>query len=342
MFKGFLVILAGFFATLPTTTNYGLNSYSFGSGGGAGSSTSNYALEGSSGTVAGAKTDTANYTNKPEFIQTQQAHVPKIAVFDNGSGTFYNKLHFVLDQQNNPADAKYALSISTDNFGSDIRFVKADLTVGTSLSVADYLTYAGWGGASGSNIIGLSPNTTYYLRVKATQGKFTESAYGPSASASTVGPSLSFSISSSTTALGTLLPGSVITASPTINLTFDTNAASGGDMYISSQNSGLNSATTSYTIPSSTGDLSSLSNGFGAQVSSVGQSSGGPLTKVSPYDGTSDNVGVTDPVIRRMITSANSVTGGTASVIFKAKAATGDKAANDYREVITVLASANY
>ena len=329
------------FAALPTTTNYGLNSYSFGSGGGTGS-TATYALEGSSGNVAGVNTSTTNYITKPEFIQTQQAHVPKIATFDNGSGTYYNKLHFVIDTQGNPNDATYALSISTDNFASDNRFVKSDLTVGSSLTTSDYLTYATWGGASGSNIIGLLPSTTYYLKVKATQGKFTESGYGPVSGVATVGPQLTFSISLSTLALGNLPPGTVVDSPSTIDLTFSTNAGSGGDIYINGLNTGLNSISKSNTITSATGDLGSLGSGFGAQVTTVSQTTGGPLAKVSPYDGTSNNVGITDATIRKMITSATAVSGGSGSVRIKAKSASSTVAANDYREVLTILASASF
>lgn len=123
------------FATLPSTSNYQLNSYGFGSGGTANASTSTYALEGNAGGLGGNTGSTSTYQLKPGFVETQQAHVPKIASFDNGSGVYYNKLHFVIDTQGNPTDALYALSISTDNFGSNIRYVKSDLTVGTTLTL---------------------------------------------------------------------------------------------------------------------------------------------------------------------------------------------------------------
>jgi hypothetical protein len=339
-----VLLLAGglLFATLPNTTNYMINSYSFGSGGGANSTTSNYALEGSTGTLAGPSSSTTTYSVKPEFIETQQANVPKISSFDNGSGTYYNKLHFVLDQQNNPTDATYALSISTDNFSSDIRYVKSDFTVGATLTTADYLTYGGWGGSSGSNIIGLLPNTTYYLKAKATQGKFTESGYGPVVSASTVGPQLSFSISTTTVALGNLPPTTVVNAPQTIDIGMSTNAGSGGDVYISGQNGGLHSVSASSTISSASGDLSSLSNGFGAQVTSVSQSSGGPFSKIVPYDGTSDVVGLTNSTIRKIISTSNPIAGGTGSILLKAKSASTDQVANDYQEILTILASASF
>lgn len=337
-----ILLLPFIFGALPSTSNYQLNSYGFGSGGTAGSSTSNYSLEGVSGELSGQTSSTANYQLKPGFIETQQAHVPKISAFNNGSGRYYNKLHFVIDEQGNPSDALYALQISTtSNFASGNNYVKSDLTIGPTLTLSDYQTYSAWGGGSGSNIIGLAPNTTYYLRAKATQGPYTESAYGPSASASTVSPSISFSLSPTTLGMGNLLPATV-TDSPTLSLTFDTNANSGGDIYINGQNSGLNSSATGNTIPAVSGDLSSLSRGFGAKVTATGQSSGGPLSAVSPYNGSGNNVGITDTTIRKMITASSQVNTGTASVVVKAKAANTDSAANDYREVLTLLASASF
>jgi hypothetical protein len=341
MFNKFLAGATLLFATLPGTSNYQLNSFGFGSGGTANSTTSNYALEGTAGEVSGQSASTATYSVNPGFISTQQAHVPKISTFDNGSGTYYNKLHFVIDQQGNPSDALYALSISTDNFVSDTRYVKSDLTVGASLVLADYQTYTTWGGAGGANIIGLLPGTTYYLRVKATQGKFTESAYGPIATVATVSPQLSFSISTNTIAMGSLLAGTVVDAPSTINLTFATNAASGGDIYVNGKNTGLASTRASFTITSATGDLSILSSGFGARVTSTGATSG-TLTAVSPYNGVSNNVGLTDTTIRRMINATGPVVGGTGSIILKAKSASSDPAANDYTETVTMLASASF
>jgi hypothetical protein len=343
MFWKTLLLLPFTLGVLPATTNYQLNSYGFGSGGTANSGTTAYSLEGTSGEISGQTAATTTYTLKPGFIETQQANVPKISSFDNGSGRYYNKLHFVIDTQSNPTDALYALQISTSsNFSTGVNYVKSDLTIGASLVVADYQTYAAWGGASGAIATTLSPNTTYYLRAKATQGKFTESAYGPSVSATTANPSISFTISPTTASFASLLPNTVTDAGSSLSLTFDTNANNGGDIFISGQNGGLFSATTSNTIVAVSGDLSSLSRGFGAQVSSTGQSSGGPLTAISPYNGAAANVGITDSTIRKMISTSAQVNTGTASVTLKAKVASNDKAANDYKEILTLLASASF
>lgn len=329
------------FAALPSTSNYQLQGFGFGSGGTANSSTANYSLEGSSGDLYSQTGQTANYVLKPGFIQAQQANVPKIAALDNGSGVYYNKLHFVIDQQNNPSDALYALSISTDNFGSDIRYVKNDLTVGSSLNITDYKTYAAWGGASGSNIIGLLPNTTYYLKAKATQGKFTESGYGPSQNAATVNPYLTFSVSTSNLAIGNLYAATVVDAPQTINLSLGTNASSGAVVYIGSLNNGLKSLLSGTTITSSTGDLTALSRGYGAQVTATSATTGS-IGSSSPYNSSANNVGIVDSFLRQIMLAPGPVTGGTGSILMKAKSATTDPIAADYTDTLTTVATASF
>ena len=111
------------FAALPSTANYELNSYGFGSGGTVSSSTATYSLEGTAGELTGSSSGTANATTKPGYVETQQAHVPKLASLDNNSGEYYNKLHFVIDEQGNPSDAKYLVAVSTDNFVSDTKYL---------------------------------------------------------------------------------------------------------------------------------------------------------------------------------------------------------------------------
>src|SRR5437016_121017 len=137
MFWKSLLLLPLVFGALPATTNYQLNSYGFGSGGTAGTSTPTYSIEGISGELSGQTSSTTTYTQRPGFIETQQANVPQLSSFDNGSGRYYNKLHFVIDQQSNPSDALYALQISTaSDFSSNVNYVKSDLTIGPSLVLA--------------------------------------------------------------------------------------------------------------------------------------------------------------------------------------------------------------
>lgn len=339
-----------FFGALPATTNYKLNSFSFGSGGTAKSQTATYSLEGVSGELSGSPAGTANATAKPGYIQAQQANVPKLSALDNNGGQYYNKLHFVIDAQGNPTDAKYLIAVSTDNFVSDIKYVQSDGTLSATLLTAHYQTYAAWGGASGSLIIGLQPSTNYAVKLRATQGQFTESAYGPVSNQATAAPSLTFNMTIASQSppyslpLGILTAGSVSTSSQTIDTTLSTNGTTGGNVYILGQNGGLKSTATGNQINAVSNNLAVLVNGFGAQSKpgSISVGAGGPYTAVAPYDGTGDTVGIIDGLSRSLYTSSTPITTAFASVQLKAKSATNDVAATDYQEVLTIVAAGNF
>jgi hypothetical protein len=356
MVKGLLGLLGGSlftFGSLPTTSNYSLQSFGFGSGGTSNSTTSNYALEGITGELSGQTATTSNYQAKPGFIQTEQANVPKVTLSNPNS--YYDKLKFVLDQQSNPTDALYALQVCvgvdwTPSCGGTTLYVKSDDTLGASLTLTDYQTYSAWGGASGTTIIGLANNTTYYIRAKATQGKFTESGYGPSSNAATVGQQLSFCLYSnancgaggSSEAFGGLTAGSIANSPTNIGVDFATNANAGGKIYIYSLNAGLSSTSASFTLSSATADLSSVNSGYGAQVVSSSQSSGGPFSSVLPYNGSGNNVGVLNTTASAIIGSTSPLSGGTGAIQLQAKPSNTTPEASDYTDTITVIAAAAF
>jgi hypothetical protein len=335
-------------AALPATTNYQLNSYGFGSGGTAGSSTSNYSLEGLSGEVSSQADSTSTYQLKPGFVETQQASVPTVTLTNPSS--YYDKLHFVIGQQSNPADALYALQVCV---GSDFTpagscssflYVKADNTLGATLTTADYQLYSAWGGSGGGNIIGLAPGTTYYVRAKATQGKFTESAYGPSSNAATSAQSISFCLfagascgSGSTTSFSGLVAGTPSTSSPSLGVTFDTNADGGGNIYIYSTGKLQSTAVPGGTITSATADLGSAAQGYGAAVASSTA-----LTVQPAYISSGNNVGVLSMTINTILTSSVPVNGGAATINLIAKASNTTPAATDYTDTVTVIAAAQF
>lgn len=337
----------------PASTNYQLTDYGFGAGGSIDSSSTNYSLFGTLGQVDIESLSSTNFGIGAGLEFTINANVPPAPTFTNPS-SYHNRLNLVLDAGGNPTDNEFAIQISTDNFSSDIRYVQNDDTVGASLGVEDWQTYADWGGGSGFDVIGLDPDTTYQVRAAARRSQyFTQSAWGPSASASTDPLTIVFDIDVASTdtetgapysvSLGDLSAGSVTTASDRVWLDLTTNAESGGFIYIYSTNGGLNSSTTSYTITSATGDLSALSEGFGIRSNSVAQSSGGPLAAQSPYNVSADNVGVTDTTIRNIYTSSgNPISGGRASFLLKAKASSITPSSSDYTETLTIIASASF
>ncbi len=337
-------------AGLPASTNFQLNSYGFGNGGTADSGSTNYHVNGLTGEVSGSAAS-SNYKVGAGENYVKQANVPTITIA-NDTGSWYNKLRVTVGPENNPSDALFAVAISTDGF-TTTQYVHSDLTVGSSLSFSDYQTYAAWGGSSGVIVRGLTKSTVYSVKAKAYRGKFTESGYGPVASASTVDPQLSFDIDVAATNIstsppyvvdfGTIPVSTVTNSSMRVWISLDTNAESGGMVYVSGQNAGLRSADATYTIAAQTGDLASLAEGFGLQGASIAQTSGGPLALDSPYNVSGTNVGVEDSLIRQIFNSTGApIVGGRGSFIMSAKTKPLTPASADYAEVMTAIASASF
>ncbi len=344
----FFMLSGLLFAALPTSTNYSLNSYGFGSGGTANSTSANYGLNATAGEQAG-RTSSTNYNLGAGEKFLKQANVPTVTLVNNAR--WYNKLLVTIGPQNNPTDALYAIAISGDNFVTT-QYVKSDHTIGNTLTFADYGSFSSWGGNAGTFITGLTPETTYSVKALAYRGKYTESGYGPVASVATSPPLLTFDIDVAPTDistnppyrvdLGDLLPASIVDSTDRVWASLDTNAESGGKVYLSGQNGGLRSTSANYTIVSASVDLSTQSEGFGAQIASATQTSGGPLLAAGPYGGTSQNVGITDSLIRSLFTAASPIVSGRGSFILKAKAASLTPSSADYTEILTVIASASF
>jgi hypothetical protein len=337
------------FLVLPASNNYQLEGFTMGNAGGGAMSSTNYEMNANVGEINNGNMSGNSYSVNAGLVYTLQANTPGITL-DNPNN-YYNKLQFVIDTRNNPSDTKYAIAISSDNFVTT-QYIKSDNTIGTSLSISDYQTYAVWGGSTGGYVIGLNPGTTYQVKVKAMQGKFTESGYGPIASAATVNPTLSFDIDISAgdnqtdppyaISLGDLLPGSVVGVGVSkVWVTLDTNAVFGANVFVYSQNGGLLSSNNGSKILSISGNLDVATTGFGLQNSSVGQSSGSLLV-VSPYNGTANNIGILDTSYRNILSTTAPLISGRASFYVKAKAASDTPSGNDYTDSLTMVAAANF
>ena len=164
-----LVVL---FAQLPSSSNYQLNNYDYGSGGAGDASSTNFRMNATTGEVSNVQSSSTNYNVRSGNTNEQQADVPPAPTFTNPAN-HYNRLRFVINPSDNPSDTLFSIAISTDNFVTT-SYVQSDNTVGASRGIEDYQTYAAWGGASGQYVTGLSPSTTYQIKVNAFQGNFTE------------------------------------------------------------------------------------------------------------------------------------------------------------------------
>ncbi len=342
----FLFALAYFFRPLnivqagnPQSASYKLVNFGFGAGGTASSSSSTYSLFGTVGETNAASTSSLNYRLGEGITYTMIASVPAAPTFTNPSN-YYNKLLITINPIINPSDYSYAIAISSDNFVSDIKYVESDNTPGTNFSVLNFRTFTNWGGTNGTTITNLLPGVTYTVKVKARQGFYTESPWGPTAQAATINPTMSFSVTPNAINFGTLTPGSIGT-SATITTTVSTNGTGGAVVYLYDNNAGLASSTTGYTISAASSNLGSVSEGYGAQAQSVSQSSGGPMEMLSPYNGSANNVGIINTTKKTIFdSSGQAVIAGQGTFKLQAKPGTTAKAATDYADTITVISSA--
>ena len=328
---------------VPASPNYKLKSFEFGGGGGTMDS-AHYSAEGVIG-EAGQGMSSAHYGVDSGLVYVQQANTPPAATLVN-SANWYNKLHITLDTANNPSDTVYAIAISSDNWATT-EYVQNDNTIGSTLGPEDYQTYTLWGGASGTDIIGLSPSTTYAVKVKARQGNYTESPWGPDATAATFNATLSFDIDIAPTdtetappydlSLGTLSTGSVTTAADKIWVDFDTNADSGGYVYVYDAYAGLRSTAINYTISSTTTNLTSATEGYGLQGSTASN-----LSFDAPFNNSSDNVGGIGSTAQTLLSTSSPITSGRASVLLKAKISSQTPASNDYTDTLTLISAASF
>jgi hypothetical protein len=335
------------FAAAPSSTNFILKNYDVGSGGTGSSSSTNYKLNGVSGTQNGSLQTSTTYEVPSGEPSTQNVAVPAAPTLTNPSN-YYNRLNLALNPGSAPSTTKYLIAISGDSFVTT-RYVQADNSIGTSQAIANYQTYAAWGGASGFVVLGLSPSTTYQVKVKAIRGTFSGSGFGPTASAATVAPTLTISLATTLTSsppfpvtFASLTPGSVVSGAADATIGLTSNAVNGGTVYARSTNAGLQSALAGTAIASASADLTAANTGYGAQVVSASQSSGGPLTAQSPFNGATNSVGGMTSSLQAILGTSASITSGTATIRLKAKASSITPSANDYSDVVTFVASMNF
>jgi hypothetical protein len=343
---GLATSLVLLFAASPSSTNYTLKTYDIGSGGTTSTST-NYGLQAGTGNQSGAIGSSTNYTAQGDGRGVANAAVPPAPALTNPSN-YYDRLKLVLATGSNPSDTKYLIAVSTDNFATT-KYVQTDNSLGTSQALANYQTYSAWGGASGFLIVGLSASTTYQVKVKALQGSYTGSGFSPVASASTVAPSVSFSLATTLTStppftvgFSNLTAGTVVNGSADALIGLTSNAVNGGAVYVRDTNSGLYSTLANTTLSSASTDLSSASSGYGGQITSVGQTSGGPIAAASPFNGSGNTVGALTTSLQQLVTTASPVTSGTATLRLKTKVAALTPSATDYADTVTLIAAMNF
>lgn len=335
----------------PVSSNYQVIDYGFGAGGSNNISSTNYLFQGTVGQIETASLSSTNYIVWPGLTYTLQPAVPPAPTFINTTpATYYNKLSLSINQGNNLSDTTYAISVSTDAFKNDIKYVQADDTLGTQ---PVWQTYVAWQpSANPIIIIGLAPGTTYYARVAAGRGFFTQGPFSPTVTAVTINPAFTFGLQTTnqtvppyTVGIGAVNPGQVTTSWQKVTATITTNAYTGGTVYVSDTNAGLKSANGgNYVIASAQNDLSSggVNEGYGARGVSVSQTTG-TMELLSPYNLGGNNVGPLATSKKPIADSSSApVNNGSVNFELKIKAGTTTPPETDYSDTITVVGGGSF
>jgi hypothetical protein len=334
----------------PASGTYELKDYGFGSGGTINSASGTYSLQATTGEIDVASMSSTNYLTLAGLTYTLEPNTPPAPTITNPSN-YYNKLSISINNANNSTDTTFAIQVAANSpdMTQNVLYVQSGSnTLGTT---PDWQTYTVWNSGSAFNIIGLTPGTTYYARVAAKRGTFQIGRYGAIAYATTVNPTFTFGVQTSTQAtppysvgIGVVNAGQVTTSWQSVQTTISTNANNGGLIYINDANAGLRSQEAgSYTINSASTDLTSASEGYGIQGQTVGQTANGPMEFIAPYNQGGNNVGIVDGTKRVFADSSSApVSNGQATFLLKAKAANSTPAATDYADTITIIGTGSF
>ncbi len=157
----------------------------------------------------------------------------------------------------------------------------------------------------------------------------------------TVPQTFSFALSANTDALGNLSSGSVTTSPTPRTVTVNTNAKNGWLVWARSANTGLNSASASATIASTTpgtnSTLSAGTEGYNTGVTQSQTSGTGTITVATPFvNGTSQGGGL-DTSLRTLASSNGTANNAVLTLRNNVAISGSTPAATDYTDTITVV-----
>lgn len=189
------------------------------------------------------------------------------------------------------------------------------------------------------------------------------SAYTRKVCATVVQPTISFDIDTATSntdtnplynvALGPLTTANASNSdNSTINsiwIDLNSNASGGAVVTVVSSGGALKSVSVpTDTIPSVTGTMAPATANYGLCVASVTQSSGGALTKASPFNGatcTSGHVNIVGAVTtspQNILTVSSDIVGGRSEIRVNAENSLTTPAHNDYADTLTFIATGTF
>ena len=237
-----------------------------------------------------------------------------------------------------------SIATATNVTSQTVTFPSGDLTVGTlycfnwtnsaAVTVKSSATSSNTGTVTTRSSVPAAIDSSGYTTASVTSDQITVSA--------SVSSTFSFALSGTTDALGALSTGSVTTSPTPRTATISTNAKNGWMVWAKDANTGLNSATASSTIASTTpGTNSTLvagTAGYNTGITSSQVGGSGTITVATPFVGTAAGQGGGLDTSLRTLASSNG-TADTAVLTIKNNAAIGalTPAATDYTDTITII-----
>jgi len=376
-----ITLVQGVLATDLDSTNYTIVGATTSTGGGLLDSVSgNYSMMNSLGNIsADPRNYSSNYRLQQDPSSNFLAAQPGVQCFETttsgstncltgptelsggmvalcGVGGCYDKARFEIIEYSNPSDTLYTIAISTDNFVNDVQYIDGSTFRPEAVAnhdINDFRSKTDWE-TEVFNIQGLIANTTYYIRISALQGDFTQSDYSLASSTTTGVGSISFDIdiapsSGITTETGApytiafsgaddLMAGAAATTAPNL-IWLDINSNSSGGVAIVQfgKNGGLYSSTTTQTIASGNGDLDATTEGFGLQSYYIDNDTSaylGNLTAMTNYSGSLNTVGAVSTTANKIYDGDGPIQNGRVGMNLIAKASTSNTPATDYSEEI--------
>lgn len=237
-----------------------------------------------------------------------------------------------------------SIATATNVTSQTVTFPSGDLTVGTlycfnwtnsaAVTVKSSATSSNTGTITTRTNTPTNIDTTGYSTASIANDQITVTATVPS--------TFSFALSGNSDALGTLSTGSVTTSPTPRTTTVSTNAKNGWMVWAKDANTGLNSATASSTIASTTPGSNSTqaagTAGYNTGITSTQVGGSGTITVAAPFVGTGAGQGGGLDTTLRTLASSNG-TADTAVLTMKNNAAISvtTAAASDYTDTITVI-----
>lgn len=236
------------------------------------------------------------------------------------------------------------INTATNVTGQDVTFPSGDLTVGTlyCFNWANSAAVTVKSSATASNLGAVTTQATGPVTVDTAQFATASIADDQIVVTATVPPAFSFALSGNTDVLGTLSTGSVSVSPTPRTATVNTNAKNGWMVWAKDSSTGLNSATTSTTIASTTpgtnSTLSAGTEGYNTGVTQTQAGGTGTITVATPFvGGSTGKGGGLDTTLRTLASSTGTADTAVLTLTNNAAISALTPPAADYTDTITVV-----